>query len=58
MDRQSMIFGFDRWGHQDVAKHAQAILTRLEAGTMLCDGAWPSEKIEVFRRWIESGMPA
>lgn len=53
-----MIFGFDRWGHQDVAKHAQAILTRLEAGTMPCDGAWPSEKIEVFRRWIESGMPA
>jgi truncated hemoglobin YjbI len=58
MDRQSMIFAFDLWGHQDVAKHAQAILTRLEAVTMPCDGAWPSEKIEVFRRWIESGMPA
>jgi hypothetical protein len=24
-------------------------------GTMPCDGAWPPEKIEVFRRWTESG---
>jgi len=23
---------------------------------MPCDGAWPQEKIEVFRRWTESGF--
>jgi len=23
---------------------------------MPCDGAWPDEKIEVFRRWTESGF--
>jgi hypothetical protein len=58
MDRQSMIFAFDLWAHQDVAKHAQAILARLEAGTMPCDGAWPHDKLDVFRQWIASGMPA
>jgi hypothetical protein len=25
---------------------------------MPCDGAWPAEKVEVFRRWTESGFPA
>ena len=29
---------------------------RLQNGTMPCDGAWPAEKIEVFRRWTESGF--
>jgi CDGSH-type Zn-finger protein/truncated hemoglobin YjbI/ferredoxin len=55
MDRQSMTFAFDLWSHDDVARHAEAILQRLEAGTMPCDGAWPPERIEVFRRWAASG---
>jgi CDGSH-type Zn-finger protein/truncated hemoglobin YjbI len=57
MDRASMKFAFDLWVHSDVAKHAAAILQRLEAGTMPCDGPWPKEKIEVFRRWIDQGTP-
>jgi truncated hemoglobin YjbI len=56
-DRRSMRFAFDLWSHDDVAAHAGAILERLQAGTMPCDGAWPAEKVEVFRRWIESGKP-
>jgi hypothetical protein len=28
------------------------------AGTMPCDGAWPIEKIDVFRQWIASEMLA
>jgi len=24
---------------------------------MPCDGDWPAEKIEVFKRWTESGFP-
>jgi hypothetical protein len=52
-----MRFAFDLWSHDDVAAHAGAILERLQAGTMPCDGAWPAEKVEVFRRWIESGKP-
>jgi truncated hemoglobin YjbI len=58
MDRRSMSFAFDLWSHDDVARHARAILDRLQAGTMPCDGAWAPERVEVFRRWLESGTPA
>jgi len=58
LDRQSMRFAFDLWSHADVSQHAQAILERLQVGTMPCDGAWPSEQIEVFQRWIDTGKPA
>ncbi|HEY4045893.1 MAG TPA: CDGSH iron-sulfur domain-containing protein [Acidobacteriaceae bacterium] len=57
MDRESMRFAFDLWSHDDVAKHAAAILKRLQAGTMPCDGAWPPAKIAVFEQWVVAGMP-
>jgi enoyl-[acyl-carrier-protein] reductase (NADH) len=57
-DRQSMRFAFDLWSHDDVGEHAEAILDRLRAGTMPCDGAWPDERVEMFERWMESGKPA
>jgi CDGSH-type Zn-finger protein/truncated hemoglobin YjbI len=56
MDRESMSFVFDLWSYSDVSKHATEILRRLENGTMPCDGAWPSEKVNLLRRWIDSGM--
>ena len=55
-DRKSMAFAFDLWSQADVQAHAPEILERLSNGTMPCDGAWPPEKIEVFRRWTESGF--
>jgi len=58
MDRQSMKFVFDLWSHDDVSRHADAILGRLRQGSMPCDGAWPAEKTDVFERWIEAGKPA
>jgi hypothetical protein len=57
-DRESMRFAFDLWSPDDVSTHADAILDRLEAGTMPCDGAWPAERVAVFRRWIDAGKPA
>ena len=57
-DRQSMMFAFDLWSYDDVRSHAAAILARLRNGTMPCDGAWPTEKINVFARWVESGTTA
>jgi hypothetical protein len=57
-DRDSMRFSFDLWSLDDVSTHADAILHRLEAGTMPCDGAWPAERVAVFRSWIDSGKPA
>jgi truncated hemoglobin YjbI len=54
-DRNSMTFAFDLWSRADVQAHAADILGRLRQGTMPCDGAWPAEKVDVFRRWAESG---
>jgi Ferritin-like len=57
-DRDSMRFAFDLWSLDDVSTHADAILDRLKAGTMPCDGAWPADRIAVFSRWIDAGKPA
>jgi truncated hemoglobin YjbI len=56
-DRQSMQFAFDLWSYDDVAANASAILERLKAGTMPCDGAWPDAQVAVLERWIEAGCP-
>jgi CDGSH-type Zn-finger protein/truncated hemoglobin YjbI len=54
-DKQSMSFAFDLWSYDDVAGHAEDILDRLRAGTMPCDGAWSTTKVDVFQRWVEQG---
>ena len=56
-DRTSMKFAFDLWSYDDVGANADGILERLENGSMPCDGAWPKEKVEVFKRWTQSGKP-
>ena len=55
-DRTSMRFAFDLWSHDDVRANAEAILQRLKAGTMPCDGAWATAWVEAFERWTASGM--
>jgi hypothetical protein len=57
-DRQSMTFAFDLWSYDDVRAQAAGILERLGNGTMPCDGAWPPDRVEVFRRWTETGFGA
>jgi hypothetical protein len=57
-DRHAMRFAFDLWSYADVRTHAAAILGRLEHGTMPCDGAWPADRIALFRRWLAQGTPA
>jgi CDGSH-type Zn-finger protein len=57
-DRQSMLFAFDLWSYADVRAHAADVLDRVANGTMPCDGAWPSEQVQAFRRWTETGTPA
>lgn len=34
---------------------ADKILDALAAGAMPCDGAWPTEQVELFRRWVQMG---
>jgi hypothetical protein len=57
-DRNSMRKAFDLWDHHDVVTHQSAILDRVSAGTMPCDGAWPSDAVATFRRWIGEGSRA
>jgi CDGSH-type Zn-finger protein/truncated hemoglobin YjbI len=57
-DRQSMSFAFDLWSCGDARTHAADILDRLRGGSMPCDGAWPGAKVDVFQRWVDSGMEA
>jgi hypothetical protein len=54
-DRQSMSFAFDLWSYEDVSRNSDAILARLRAGTMPCDGAWPQGQVDTFQRWIDGG---
>jgi len=55
-DREAMRFAFDLWVYADVSANAAAIFEKLSAGAMPCDGAWPSERVGLFRRWMDTGM--
>lgn len=46
---------FDLSNHADVSHRAEAILQRLEAGDMPCDGRWAPDKIRLFQQWIADG---
>ena len=54
-DRDSMLKAFDLWSRRDVETHQDAILQRLQDGTMPCDGAWPPERVTLFQQWIAAG---
>lgn len=57
-DRDAMRFAFDLWSYDDVSKHADAILQRVEDGSMPCDGTWGDEQRQTFRAWVDKGTPA
>jgi hypothetical protein len=56
-DRGSMLRFFDLWSYDDVVAHGQDIAERLADGSMPCDGAWPADRIDLFRRWLAVGAP-
>jgi hypothetical protein len=58
LDRESMLRHFDLWSYDDVVQYKDAILARLAAGDMPCDGAWPSQQVELFDSWVSEGTPA
>jgi hypothetical protein len=53
-----MLSHFDLWSYDDVSEHAAAILASVEAGKMPCDGPWPADRVDLFRRWRAQGTPA
>jgi hypothetical protein len=54
-DRESMQSRFDLWSYDDVSANATAIVAQVRAGTMPCDGAWPSEQVDLLQRWVDTG---
>ena len=56
-DREAMMGFFDLWNHADVVENAAAIAERLRDGSMPCDGGWPDDQVDLFERWVETGMP-
>jgi hypothetical protein len=54
-DRASMLKAFDLWSHNDVVVHQDPIASQLAHGTMPCDGAWSSDRIALFERWVAEG---
>jgi len=54
-DVNSMRKVFDLASYDDVRANAEAILGRLKGGSMPCDGAWPTERVEMFRSWMDGG---
>jgi hypothetical protein len=54
-DRSAMRGAFDLWAHADVVANGEAIAQRLADGSMPCDGAWPTERVDLFRRWFDDG---
>jgi hypothetical protein len=54
-DRAAMLSHFDLWSLDDVREHAPTILARLDEGEMPCDGPWPADRVDLFRRWLAQG---
>jgi hypothetical protein len=49
--------GLDLSSYDDVRQKAEAY-SALKEGKMPCDGAWPDEQVEKFKRWMDEGMAA
>ena len=55
-DVEHMSFFCDLSSYDDVRSHADAILGKVSAGSMPCDGPWPTAQVDLFRRWVEEGL--
>ena len=57
-DVAAMSFMIDLASYDDVRSNANEIYERVSDGSMPCDGPWPENKVELFRSWMDAGMPA
>jgi hypothetical protein len=57
-DVRSMSSAFDLSSYDDVRANADKILATVANGSMPCDGPWASDRVELFRTWVEAGCPA
>jgi len=54
-DIDAMKAAFDLSDYDDVKSFSGPILQKLRSGSMPCDGAWPAEQVDLFRRWVQGG---
>jgi len=47
--------GLDLGSYKDVSAASDKILSRLQDGSMPCDGRWRQEDIDKFRQWVTDG---
>ena len=47
--------GLDLGSYNDVRAWADKILSRLQNGSMPCDGPWQQSAIDKFKQWIAEG---
>jgi hypothetical protein len=57
-DIAAMSGAFNLGSYDDVRANSAKILAKVADGSMPCDGAWPPDRVELFRRWVEAGCPA
>ncbi|HTP22781.1 MAG TPA: hypothetical protein VMJ65_24460 [Solirubrobacteraceae bacterium] len=48
---------FDLSSYADVKASAESILAAVSNGSMPCDGAWPADRVALFREWVGAGRP-
>ncbi len=51
-------YGLDLSSYAQVKAQAANIYARLLDGSMPCDEDWPKERLALFKRWMDEGMPA
>ena len=49
-------YGLDLSSYSHVRTKAQSIYATLGDGRMPCDGAWPADRIALFKKWMDEGM--
>jgi hypothetical protein len=54
-DVRAMRSAFDLGEYAEVRAHADAIYDQVANGAMPCDGAWPAERVALFREWMDGG---
>ena len=47
--------GLDLSSYDQVKANAAGIYSRLEDGSMPCDGPWPQEQRDKFKQWMNEG---
>ena len=57
-DVRAMTFAFDLGDYDQVKTNADEIYEKLSSGEMPCDGAWPQDRVDLFKQWIDGGCPA